>query len=81
METIFDAALLPREDRFRAWQENICDIYVHVDASTDDPMQYYGRVRMAQFGAMTITENLWGSQIVSRRPAHLSKLDKECVYI
>ena len=53
VHTIFETRGMPPQRRFRAWQEAICDIYVHVDVSADDQSDYEGYVREASFGAVT----------------------------
>lgn len=73
METVLDTTELPREDRFRVWQEQICDVHFNVDVSTDAPLDHYLRVRAGLFGAMTLTNDMGAAGVASRSRHHLSK--------
>jgi AraC-like DNA-binding protein len=81
VETVFDTRELAPERRFRAWQEMICDVYVHLDVATDDPSGCEGRVRQTQFGAVKLTETTGFPQRFMRRKSHLAKFDKDCFYM
>ena len=81
METIFDTRDFAPELRFRAWQEMICDVYVHLDVTADDTSACEGRVRVASFGAVKLTETTGFPQRFMRRKSHLAALDKDCFYM
>ena len=81
METIFDTRDFAPELRFRAWQEMICDVYVHLDVTADDTSACEGRVRVAGFGAVKLTETTGFPQRFMRRKSHLAALDKDCLYM
>ncbi len=81
MDLIFSTESLEREKRYAAWRDAICDVYVHVDVRADDPSNYDGFIREVQFGSVALTDVLLSHQQISRRPSHLSKLDKDCYYV
>jgi AraC-like DNA-binding protein len=81
VETIFDTRDFAPELRFRAWQEMICDVYVHLDVTADDTSACEGRVRVAGFGAVKLTETTGFPQRFMRRKSHLAALDKDCFYM
>ena len=73
METIFDTRDFAPELRFRAWQEMICDVYVHLDVTADDTSACEGRVRVASFGAVKLTETTGFPQRFIRRKSQLAE--------
>ena len=81
MDLIFSTESLARAKRYAAWRDAICDVYVHVDVQAEDPSDYEGFIREAQFGAVTVTDILLSHQQISRRRSHLAKLDKDCYYV
>lgn len=81
VDVIFESQSLVRERRFRAWQEAICDVYVHVDVAAEEKSDYQGLIREARFGAVTLTDALLSQQVITRRRNHLTKLDKDCLYM
>ena len=81
METIFDTRDFAPELRFLAWQEMICDVYVHLDVTADDTSACEGCVRVASFGAVKLTETTGFPQRFMRRRSHLAALDKDCFYM
>ena len=81
METVFDTQTLAPERRFGAWQEMINDVYVHLDVSTEEPGACEGRVRVAEFGSVKLTETTGFPQRFMRRTSHLSTFDKDCFYM
>jgi len=81
MDLVFSTDSIERSKRYAAWQDAICDVYVHVDVSSDDRSDYQGFIREAQFGAVTMTDVLLSQQQISRRSRHIAKLDKDCYYV
>jgi AraC-like DNA-binding protein len=81
VETILDTRDFAPELRFRAWREMISDVYVHLDVTADDAFACEGRVRVASFGAVKLTETIGFPQRFVRRKSHLATLDKDCFYM
>ena len=81
MDTVFNAALLPRNRRWTAWIDALNSIYVSLDTVTRDDETYNGFVREAQFGPVTLTDTLLDPQDISRRRHHISRVDKDCYYV
>lgn len=81
MDLVFSTESLAREKRYAAWRDAICDVYVHVDVNAEDKSNYDGFIREVQFGSVVLTDILLSRQQISRRPSHLSKLDKDCYYV
>jgi hypothetical protein len=68
-------------DRYNAWRDAICDVYVHVDVKAADPDRYRGFIREASFGDVVLTDILLSEQHIRRNKRHISRLDKECYYL
>ena len=81
MDLIFSTDSLPRQKRYAAWRDAICDVYVHVDVHAEDRSNYDGFIREVQFGSVALTDVLLSHQQITRHPSHLSKLDKDCYYV
>jgi hypothetical protein len=81
MDLVFSTESLERKKRYAAWRDAICDVYVHVDVKAEDQSNYDGFIREVQFGSVAFTDILLSRQQISRRPSHLSKLDKDCYYV
>ena len=81
MELIFSTEKIARQKRYDAWQEAICDVYVHVDVHAEDRSNYDGFIRATEFGEVMLTDILLGRQVIARRQSHLSHLDKDCYYV
>ncbi|HEY1723335.1 MAG TPA: helix-turn-helix domain-containing protein [Magnetospirillaceae bacterium] len=81
MDLVFATEALDRAKRYAAWRDAICDVYVHVDVKAEDPENYEGFIREAQFGEIALTDILISEQRIRRRPSHLAKLDKDCYYV
>lgn len=81
MDLVFSTEALDRSKRYAAWRDAICDVYVHVNVEADEPDNYDGFIRETQFGNVAMTDCLLSQQHISRRKAHLSKLDKDCYYV
>jgi len=81
MDLIFSTQAIEPAKRYKAWQEAICDVYVHVDVEAEKRSDYHGFIREARFGAVTMTDVLVSEQHISRRPRHIAKLDKDCYYV
>ena len=81
MDLIFSTEGIEPSKRYSAWQDAICDVYVHVDVEAEKRSDYHGFIREAQFGAITMTDVLLSEQHISRRQRHIAKLDKDCYYV
>lgn len=81
METIFDTRDVAPVLRFHAWRKMVCDVYVHLDVSTETPTDCEGRIRVATFGAVKLTETVGFPQRFTRNRSHLAALDKSCFYM
>ena len=81
MDLVFSTEALDRAKRYAAWRDAICDVYVHVDVKSEDPSNYEGFIREAQFGGVALTDILISEQHITRRESHLAKLDKDCYYV
>jgi AraC-like DNA-binding protein len=81
MDLIFSTAAIEKAKRYAAWQEAICDVYVHVDVNSEKRSDYDGFIREAQFGSVMMTDVLLSEQKISRRSRHIAKLDKDCFYV
>jgi AraC-like DNA-binding protein len=81
VDLIFSTDSLARAKRYAAWRDAICDVYVHVDVHAEDQSNYDGFIREVQFGSVALTDVLLSHQQITRRPSHLSKLDKDCYYV
>ena len=81
VKTIIDTRDLAPELRLQAWQNMIRDVYVNLDVTAEDASACEGRVRVASFGAVKLTETAGFPQRFIRRKAHLATLDKDCFYM
>jgi AraC-like DNA-binding protein len=81
MDLIFSTDGIAPAKRYAAWQGAICDVYVNVDVSAEQPADYHGFIREARFGAVTMTDVMLSEQHISRRQRHIAKLDKDCYYV
>jgi AraC-like DNA-binding protein len=81
MDLIFSTDHYAQAQRYAAWRDAICDVYVHVDVKAVDPDRYRGFIREAKFGDVVLTDILLSEQRIRRNNRHISKLDKECYYI
>jgi len=81
MDLIFSTEGIAPAKRYSAWQDAICDVYVHVDVDAEKRSDYHGFIREARFGAITMTDVLLSEQHISRRHRHIAKLDKDCYYV
>lgn len=81
MDLIFSTEGIEPAKRYSAWQEAICDVYVHVDVDAEKRSDYHGFIREARFGAITMTDVLLSEQHISRRNRHIAQLDKDCYYV
>jgi AraC-like DNA-binding protein len=80
MNLVFSTEAIEKAKRYAAWQEAICDVYVHVDVNSEKRSDYDGFIREAQFGPVMMTDVLLSEQKISRRSRHIAKLDKDCYY-
>lgn len=81
MDSVFSTDDFAPRDRYAAWREAICDVYVNVDVTATDPDRYRGYVHEAKFGAVALTDILLSEQRIRRGRTHLSRLDKDCYYV
>ncbi len=71
----------PRIFGFGRGKTMICDVYVNLDVTAEDASACEGRVRVASFGAVKLTETAGFPQRFTRRKSHLATLDKDCFYM
>ena len=81
MDLVFTTDSLPRAERYAAWRDAICDVYVHVDVKATRPEEYQGFIREAKFGEVVLTDILLSEQRIRRNSQHISRLDKDCYYL
>jgi AraC-like DNA-binding protein len=81
MDVVFATDTLPPAQRYAAWQDAICDCYVHVDVRATHPEEYRGFVREAHFGDVALTDILLSEQRIRRDRQHIARLDKDCFYV
>ncbi len=81
MDLVFSTDQYAQAQRYAAWRDAICDVYVHVDVKAVDPAHYRGFIREAKFGEVVLTDILLSEQRIRRNTRHISQLDKECYYI
>jgi hypothetical protein len=81
VDLIFSTENLAQAERYAAWRDAICDVYVHVDVHAEDQSNYDGFIREIQFGSVALTDVLLSHQQITRRASHLPKLDKDCYYV
>jgi AraC-like DNA-binding protein len=81
MQQVFSTDSYAPSDRYAAWRDAICDVYVHVDVKATDPERYRGFIREAKFGEVAMTDILLSEQRIRRNRQHISRLDKECYYL
>lgn len=81
MDLVFSTDDLAPAQRYSAWRDAICDVYVHVDVKATDPDNYRGFIREAKFGDVVMTDILLSEQRIRRNREHISKLDKDCYYL
>ena len=73
MDLVFSTDQYAQAQRYAAWRDAICDVYVHVDVKATDPDQYRGFIREAKFGDVVLTDILLSEQRIRRNtPAHLA---------
>lgn len=81
MDLIFSTEDHAQSQRYAAWRDAICDVYVHVEVKAADPERYRGFIREAKFGGVVLTDILLSEQRIHRNRQHISKLDKDCYYL
>jgi AraC-like DNA-binding protein len=81
MDLVFSTDDYGQSERYAAWRDAICDVYVHVDVKATDPDRYRGFIREAKFGEVAMTDILLSEQRIRRNRQHISRLDKECYYL
>jgi len=81
MDLVFSTDALPQAQRYAAWRDAICDVYVHVDVKAADPERYRGFIRETKFGEVVLTDILLSEQRIRRNNRHISQLDKDCCYV
>jgi AraC-like DNA-binding protein len=78
---MFDTESLPQAQRYAAWRDAICDVYVNVDVTAKRPEDYRGFIREAKFGEVVMTDILLSEQRIRRNRQHIARLDKDCYYL
>ncbi len=78
---MFDTQSLPQAERYAAWRDAICDVYVNVDVAATRPEDYRGFIREAKFGEVVMTDILLSEQRIRRNRQHIARLDKDCYYL
>lgn len=81
MDLVFSTDDLAKAERYAAWRDAICDVYVHVDVKATRPEDYRGFIREAKFGEVVLTDILLSEQRIRRSRQHISRLDKDCYYL
>ena len=81
MDVVFSTDDYAPAERYAAWRDAICDVYVHVDVNATQPETYRGFIREAKFGEVVLTDILLSEQRIKRNAQHISQLDKECYYL
>jgi AraC-like DNA-binding protein len=81
METVFSTKEMDPIKRFSAWQEAICEHYLNVDVSSDDPINYNGFLEKSVVGPTILTDVYLSRQEIFRRNNHIAHLDKEVIYL
>ena len=81
MDLVFSTDQYAQAERYAAWRDAICDVYVHVDVKAADPDHYRGFIREAKFGEVVLTDILLSEQRIRRNSQHISQLDKDCYYL
>ncbi|SMH54546.1 transcriptional regulator, AraC family [Mesorhizobium australicum] len=81
MDLMFDTQSLPQAQRYTAWRDAICDVYVNVDVAATRPEDYRGFIREARFGEVVMTDILLSEQRIRRNRQHIARLDKDCYYL
>jgi len=81
MDLVFSTDDYAQSERYSAWRDAICDVYVHVDVKAVDPERYRGFIREAKFGGVVMTDILLSEQRIRRNNRHISQLDKDCYYL
>lgn len=81
MDLVFSTDELAPAERYSAWRDAICDVYVHVDVKATHPENYRGFIREAKFGDVVMTDILLSEQRIRRNRQHISQLDKDCYYL
>lgn len=81
MDLLFDTESLPQAQRYAAWRDAICDVYVNVDVAATSPENYRGFIREAKFGEVVMTDILLSEQRIRRNRQHIARLDKDCYYL
>lgn len=81
MDKIFSTDDHAPSQRYAAWREAICDVYVHVDVQATRPDTYRGFINETKFGDVVLTDILVSEQTIRRQSQHLARLDKDCYYL
>lgn len=81
MDLVFSTDRYTPAQRYSAWRDAICDVYVHVEVKATNPDQYRGFIRETKFGDVALTDILLSEQRIRRNDRHIAMLDKECYYL
>lgn len=81
MDYVFTTDSYQQRDRYAAWRDAICDVYVNVDVAAEAPEKYRGFIREARFGGVSLTDILLSGQRIYRGRSHIARHDKDCCYV
>jgi AraC-like DNA-binding protein len=81
MQVVFDSNALAAPQRRQAWRDAICEIYLQVDCVAETQVDYFGFVREARLGAVTLTDTMISPQSIQRQRRHIGRFDKDCYYL
>ncbi len=81
MKTVFSTKDISKAKCFAAWQEALCEHYLRVESSSQNPTDYEGFLNKSSVGPAVITDVFLSSQDIVRSRQHIAHLDKDCFYI
>ena len=81
MKIVFSTKDIEKTKRFAAWQEALCEHYLRVDISSQNPTDYEGFLTKSVVGPIVLSEVFGCSQDIVRNHRHIARLDKDCYYI
>ena len=81
MKTVFSTKNIEKTKRFAAWQEALCEHYLRVDTSSQNPADYEGFLTKSVLGPTVLSEVFGCSQDIVRNHRHIARLDKDCYYL
>ena len=81
MKNVFSTKDIEKTKRFAAWQEALCEHYLKVDTSSQNPTDYEGFLNKSILGPSVLSEVFLSTQKITRNHRHIALLDKDCFYI